>query len=41
MKKNLMLREERHGRWQENPAGLIYRLASVRCAGVPAQIFVG
>lgn len=30
-----------HGRWQENPAGLIHRFASVRGSGVSAQILMG
>lgn len=41
MKKNLMLRENHHGRWQENPAGLINRFASVHSTGVSAQILMG
>lgn len=41
MKKNLILREEHHGRWQENSVGLIDRFASVCSAGVSAQILMG
>jgi hypothetical protein len=29
-----------HGRWQENPAGLIHRFASVRGSGASAQILM-